>query len=200
MSMYTKTINDRQVFSDCKVLHLENDHSSMGLVAGQWISNPSEELILAEGWEIYVPPTPPEPEYEPQTEPGFDEIIQAVKNMLAQDTEALSDEAALSVAALFPTFVSKIGQAVSVGERLWYDGKLYKVIQAHTIQDDWKPDTLPAMYTEISIVEIPEWVQPIGDTGLYMIGDKVTHNGHTWECTSNYNSYEPGVWGWNQID
>ena len=30
---------------------------------------------------------------------------------------------------------SKTSQ-VSVGERLWYDGKLYKVVQAHTIQND----------------------------------------------------------------
>lgn len=195
--MYYKVINDRQVFSDCKTLQLVNDYPESEMVAGQWVSNPSEELILAEGWQVYVPP---EPQEYHQTEPDYEQLLSAIKNMLATDCETLSDENALSVAALYPTFVSKIGKQVNPGERLWYDGKLYKVVQLHTVQEDWTPDNLPALYTEISIAEIPDWVQPVGSTGLYMIGDKVKHNGHTWECTADNNAYEPGVWGWTQLD
>ena len=36
-------------------------------------------------------------------EPDTEEIMQAVKRMLASSTENLSDEDALNVAALFPT-------------------------------------------------------------------------------------------------
>lgn len=44
--MYYKIINDRMVFSTCKTLQLED---------GTWVSNPSEETIFANGWQVYVP-------------------------------------------------------------------------------------------------------------------------------------------------
>lgn len=172
--IYTKTIAGRQVFSDCKTIQLEFDHDN--LVAGQYVSNPLAELIYAEGWREYVPPV------LPQAEPEMDEMMQAVKKMLASSTEELSDEDALAVAALFPTWHRKIGLQVNIGERLWYDGKLYKVVQQHTAQADWKPDATPALYTEVSIEEWPEILNPIPSTNPYMTGDKVTFNGQHYIC------------------
>ena len=52
------------------------------------------------------------------TEPTQEDILDAVKAMLTKDTETLSDEEALGVAALYPTWTSKIGQDLTVGERL----------------------------------------------------------------------------------
>ena len=52
--MYYKIIKGKKVYSDCKTIQLEFDHPP--LVAGQFVSNPSEELILADGWQVYVPP------------------------------------------------------------------------------------------------------------------------------------------------
>lgn len=115
--------------------------------------------------------------------------------MLASDAENLTDEEALEVAALYPTWASKIGSQVSAGERLWYDGKLYKVVQAHTSQSDWTPDATPALYTEVSIEEIPAWRQPVGSADAYMTGDKVKHNGRTWESLIDGNVWEPGTTG-----
>ena len=183
---YYKIINDRQVFSTCATIKLN----------GAWISNPSAEMIAEAGWLPYEPPVVPP---SPQTEPDLEQVMEAVKKILSSETTALSDEDALNVAALYPTWSSKIGEEVQAGERLWYDGKLYKVVQTHTTQADWTPDVTPALYTEVSIEEIPEWVQPIGSTGLYMAGDKVKHNGSTWESTVDNNSWEPGVYGWNEI-
>ena len=40
------------------------------------------------------------------------------------------------------------------------------------------------------------WVQPAGAHDSYSIGDRVTHNGSTWESTHNDNVWEPGVFGW----
>ena len=186
--MYYKIINDRTVFSDCKTIQLDN---------GQWVSNPSAEQIEQAGWAWYVPPVVPP---TPQTEPDYDAILQAVKTMLASSVEEMTDEEALEVAALFPTWASKIGEAVAAGERLWYDGKLYKVIQAHTVQEEWTPDTAVSLYVEVSIEEIPEWVQPLGAQDAYRLNDKVKHNGHTWQSNIDYNTYEPGVYGWTQLD
>lgn len=183
--MYYKIIDDRTVFSDCRTI-LTDD--------GLWISNPTPEQIAAAGWMEYIPPAPP-----PRTEPYTDDIVAAVKRMLANSTEDLSDEDALDVAALFPTWASKMGEAVAAGERLWYDGALYKVLQAHTVQQEWTPDTAVSLYVEVSIEEIPEWRQPTGAQDAYMAGDKVKHNGATWESTVDNNTWEPGVYGWTEL-
>lgn len=185
--MYTKTINGRQVFDTCKTIQT-ND--------GVWISNPTEEQILAAGWVLYIPPEVP---VLPQTEPDYDQIINAVKKVLSKDTESLTDEEALEVAALYPTWVSKIGETVAVGERFWYDGNLYKVIQGHTVQENWTPDTSASLYAVVSIEEFPEWIQPIGAETAYNTGDKVAHNGLHYISTVNANVWEPGVYGWDEI-
>ena len=184
--MYVKEINGRQVFSDCRTIQTE---------AGIWISNPTAEQIANEGWTVYVPPVVPP---APMTEPDEYEIIMAVKKMLAQSTESLSDEEALEVAALYPTWISKDGQQVNVGERYWYDGKLYKVVQNHTVQSDWTPDISTSLFTEVTIDEWPEWVQPTGSSDAYMIGDQVTFEGVHYVSKINYNTYSPAVYpaGW----
>lgn len=184
--IYTKEINDRQVFSNCNVIQTSE---------GLWISNPSEEQILEAGWTIYIPP---EVEPEPMTEPDMDMVMEAVKKMLQEDITELSDEDAIAIAALYPTWSSKIGMGVAVGERLWYDEKLYKVIQAHTVQSDWTPDTAVSLYTEVSIEEWPQWVQPSGAQDAYNIGDKVTYNGEHYISAIDNNTWSPDAYpaGW----
>ena len=81
------------------------------------------------------------------TEPDTYEIIEAVKKMLSSSVAELSDEDALDVAVLYPTWNGKIGQSVNTGERYWYDGALYKVIQSHTVQEDWTPDVTASLFT-----------------------------------------------------
>lgn len=184
--MYYKVINDRMVFNDCKTIQLNN---------GQWVSNPSDQQIMDAGWSVYIPPVVPP---TPQIEPDYDDILQAVKTMLANSTENLSDEDALEVAALFPTWASKDGQEVIVGERLWYDGKLWKVIQTHTVQENWTPDTAVSLFTEVSISEWPEWKQPTGAQDSYMTGDKVTFDNKHYISLIDYNTWSPSVYptGW----
>lgn len=182
--MYHKFIGDREVFSDCKTIRMDD---------GTVICNPSAEQIAAAGWEVYVPPIVPS---QPELEPSYEDVIAAVKKILASDTTELSDEDALDIAALYPTWASKVGDNVAVGERLWYDGKLYKVIQAHTATELWTPALTPALYTEISIVEWPEWRQPLGSEDAYHLGDKVSHNDKHWVSVSDNNTWEPGVYGW----
>ncbi len=185
--MYYKMIGDREVFSTCKSIQTNE---------GVWISNPTEEQIADAGWLPYVPPVvPPTPELEPD----LTAEMEAVKRMFATQTEELSDEDALEVAALFSTWASKIGTEVKAGERLWYNTKLYKVVQPHIPQADWTPDANPALYTEVSVVEWPEWVQPIGASDAYMKGDHTAHNDKHWESEVDNNVWEPGVYGWREV-
>ena len=108
-----------------------------------------------------------------------------------------SDEDALESIELFPKW--EAGIAVAAGERYQYNGKLYKVIQAHTTQADWTPDATPALYTEVSVVEWPEWKQPIGASDAYMKGDHVSHNDKHWESEVDSNVWEPGTYGWIEV-
>lgn len=161
-------------------------------------TRPSEERILADGWiaEEYEPPTP-EPIHP--TEPDERRTFEAMRKLLASQTDDLSDEEALEVEECFPTWESLIGKTVESGKRVWDDGHLWRVLQTHTEQTDWRPGDTPSLYTRVSIEEWPEWVQPTGAHDAYMTGDKVTHNGKRWESEIDYNVYEPGVYGWKEV-
>ena len=67
--MYTKMINDRQVFSSCNVIQMPD---------GTWISNPSAKQISDAGWEEYVPPV-----YVPTEEDTIQMEIEQLKQELA---------------------------------------------------------------------------------------------------------------------
>ena len=92
--------------------------------------------------------------------------------------------------------------SATVGQIMRYNanGKLYRVVQAHTTQADWTPDTTPALFTCISdpADPWPEWAQPVGAHDAYAKGDRVTHSGARWVSDVAANVWEPGVYGWTQ--
>lgn len=188
--MYYKIIDDHEVFSTCR---------SIQMPGGEWISNPTEEQIAEAGWLPYVPPiVPPAPALEPDTEA----TLRAVRQMFASQAEELTDEEALEVAAIYPAWADQIGKQVAAGVRLWYNGHLYRTIQPHTPQADWTPDTTPALYTEVSVVEWPEWVQPTGAQDAYNTGDKVTFEGAHYVSLIDGNIWSPTAYpaGWELQD
>ena len=114
--------------------------------------------------------------------------------------ESATDEQALTAPALYPTWRSRVYYAAGI--RVLYNGILYKVLTAHTSQDDWTPDAAPSLFAKVLIPDetvIPEWEQP-DSTNPYSAGDKVTHNGKTWVSDIDNNVWEPGVYGWTEID
>lgn len=112
--------------------------------------------------------------------------------------DVLDDEAALDNTVLFPEWSS--GRSYAVGDRVQYDGLLYKCVQAHTSQADWTPDVTPALWVKISIEEWPEWMQPTGAQDAYNAGDKVSHNEKHWISDVDANTWEPGVYGWTEAE
>lgn len=112
--------------------------------------------------------------------------------------EVATDEQALSVPSLYPAWRS--GVEYPSGKRVLYNAVLYKVLQAHTSQDDWTPDTAVSLFAKVIIPDetvIPEWEQP-DSTNPYMAGDKVTHNGKTWTSDIDNNVWSPGEYGWTE--
>lgn len=112
--------------------------------------------------------------------------------------DELKDEAAEQFAGLFPDW--EPGLAVKVGEVYRWDGTLVEVVQAHTTQADWTPDVVPALFKIHRTAAVAPWVQPLGAQDAYRLGERVTHNGQTWENTgSDANVWEPGVFGWTVV-
>ena len=122
----------------------------------------------------------------------------AFRKKIEAAASLLNDETALESIDLFPSW--KVDITVSVGERYKYNGKLYKVVQAHVTQSDWTPDVAKSLFTEVSIEEWPEWVQPTGVQDAYMAGDKVTFEGEHYISTMDNNVWSPTAYpaAWNK--
>lgn len=125
----------------------------------------------------------------------------ALRAMIEKASASLPDEDALEAVELFPVW--QTDTAYAMGNRVRYDGVLYKCVQAHTSQPDWTPDVTPALWTEVAEPgTIPVWKQPTGAQDAYMTGDKVHYPGEddpVYESTMDYNVYEPGVFGWVEV-
>lgn len=99
-----------------------------------------------------------------------------------------SDLDALAVKDIYPAWDSLIGQTVNVDFKLTYDGKLYKVIQAHTVQADWIPGVgTESLYAVIDEGHTGAEDDPIpydGNMELFE-GLHYVQNGVTYRCTRN---------------
>lgn len=123
----------------------------------------------------------------------------ALRKMIEKASMSLSDEDALEAVEFFPAW--NVPADYVVGDRVRYNGLLYKCLQSHTSQTAWTPTDAPSLWAQVLIPDpevIPEWVQP-ESTNPYMKGDKVKHNGKTWICDIDNNVWEPGVYGWTEI-
>lgn len=122
-----------------------------------------------------------------------------LRELIEKSSASLSDKDALDGVELFPHWAEDI--AYVIGDRVCYDGVLYKVLQNHTSHSAYTPDITVSLYTVVLIPDpevIPDWVQP-ESTNPYMKGDKVRHNGKVWVSDIDYNVFEPGVAGWSEV-
>lgn len=120
----------------------------------------------------------------------------AYRSKIEAAASTMTDETALTAIDLFPAWA--VGKAYVVSDRVRYNGKLYKCVQAHTGQADWTPDAAPALWVAVSVDAWPEWVQPTGAHDAYHRGDKVSYRGKHYICTADANVYAPGVYGWEE--
>lgn len=114
----------------------------------------------------------------------------------------LTDEQAMQIADLYPDWAAMKAYAadeiVKFGVNADGETQLYKVIQAHTSQADWTPDTAASLYKKIGFTDdgVSIWTQPLGATDAYMKGDVVSFENQLWESTVDNNVWQPGVYGW----
>lgn len=131
---------------------------------------------------------------------ALEQLRRAIQMVVANVTE---DEA-LEIATVYPKY--EVGKAYAVGEYIAYgenevgDPQLYKVVQAHTSQADWKPSETPSLYEPIGLTKEghPIWSKPSGAHDAYNMGDIVDYNGKLYKSLINGNVYSPDEYpaGW----
>lgn len=108
--------------------------------------------------------------------------------MLTVNTMSLTDNDALSVKSVYPEWETLIGKEVKQGDKMQCDSRLWKVLQQHTVQEQWRPGTgTESLYTEIVETASGTADDPIPynnnmelEQGKYYIQDDITYL-----CTRN---------------
>lgn len=108
-----------------------------------------------------------------------------VMSMLIKEqinTLSVDDATAVRMTAFYPEWEKD--KQYTVGYKVQYLGKLYKVIQAHTSQETWTPDITASLYERIDEVHDGTKYDPIpyeGNMTLYN-GKYYSQDGVTYLC------------------
>lgn len=109
-----------------------------------------EQIATLEGMTDaeYEDYTEPEVETYVKDVPSADDIVSQLKELAQAQVEALTDDEAKKVPALFPLWETE--KAYAVGDRVWYQASLYKCVQAHTSQSTWNPKDATSLWANVS--------------------------------------------------
>lgn len=132
------------------------------------------------------------------------QMAEQFRKALQMFAASLGDEQAMEVATIYDPWAAgksyTVGEFVTYGENSVGDPQLYKVVQAHTSQADWTPNTAASLFTAIGLDEqgYPVWSQPTGAHDAYNTGDIVDYNGTLYQSLIDGNTYSPEAYpaGW----
>ncbi len=161
--------------------------------------NKQNEYRIVGGKLVHEIAPPTKEEIEANKQYTMRNQINAATLLFVRTTN-LSDEQALSVSMLHEDW--EIGVPYVKDDRRLYKDELYRCIQDHVSQETWNPMAAPSLWAKIlpgQSGDIGIWQQP-GATNPYQQGDRVTHNGKTWISNVDGNIWEPGVYGWSELD
>lgn len=113
-----------------------------------------------------------------------------------------TDEQALNCILLFVEWDGN-GVFYKKDTRLRYNNKLFKVLQDHTSQSNWTPDTAVSLYVEVAnpAIEYPDFKKPTGAHDAYSKGDKVTYKDEKYISKIDGNVYAPDEYpsAWEKV-
>ena len=107
--------------------------------------NPTEEMILADGWVEYVPPT-----VEPKKS-----RMQVMQEIVLEQYNARTDipnEEALDRAVVIFDWENYIGKTLNAGQCVVYNEEVYRVRQTHTVQEHYAPSLDTASLYEVIVL------------------------------------------------
>ena len=117
-----------------------------------------------------------------------------------------NEEAMIAIPSIFPVWsvgvAYKIKDVVSYGTNSVGDMQLYQVLQDHTSAAQWTPDSANSLYKKVGVTPsgYPLWVQPLGATDAYNIGDIVSYKDKLYKSIIDDNVWAPDVYpaGWEE--
>lgn len=127
------------------------------------------------------------------------EHARRLRALIEQTAVNLTDEEALTGIELFPKW--NASASYQTGDRVRYEDTLYKCLQTHTAQADWKPSEAVSLWVRVDdpSIEFPAWIQPVGAQDAYPKGAKVSHLEKHWISDVDSNVWEPSVYGWTEV-
>ena len=145
------------------------------------IINPTEELVLADGWQPYTPPEPGEPQPT---------ITDQLRDMVLEQYNGrtdITDEEALKRPLLVYSWDTYMGKSLAAGQVVSHDGKLWRVRQDVAAVLDNQPPSLAtaALYEVIEVEPAGTQDDPIPYTPPMEIfnGKYYTQGGVLYKCT-----------------
>lgn len=125
---------------------------------GMQIINPSEELILADGWVEYIPPTPtPQPNHKST----YEIVEELVVKQWNERTDITNKEALDYMVIVYP-WSKYIGEPLQAGKIVSWGDKLWRVRQEHTALSIYEPSLeLASLYEVIEKEHSGEFNDPI---------------------------------------
>lgn len=149
MKTYTKTIDGKQVIKERKNIVVRITKEVNGEQKTFQVINPTEEMILADGWVEYVAP-----EVTPaQRAKSKFEIVQELVIKQWNERRDITNTKALEYAAIIYPWEELIGELLPIGKIVSHDDKLWRVRQEHTAQTGWMPSLDSASIWEVIEVE-----------------------------------------------
>jgi hypothetical protein len=124
---------------------------------GMQIINPSEELILADGWVEYVPPTEPQPSHK-----STYEIVEELVVKQWNERTNIPNEEALDYTVIVYPWSNYIGKTLQAGKIVSWADRLWRVRQEHTALEIYEPSlALSSLYEVIEKEHSGEFDDPI---------------------------------------
>lgn len=127
----------------------------------------------------------------------------AIRQAMNGAGEILTDEQALDNQLIYPTWSDDT--EYTDGDRVRSADKLWKCLQTHTSQEDWKPENTPAMWVEIAkpgeYREIKDDMLSTEAFALNEIGWYQTKD-NLWMSLIDNNIYTPAAYpdGWEKVE
>ena len=145
------------------------------------IINPTEELVIADGWQPYTPPEPGEPQPT---------ITDQLRDMVLEQYNGrtdITDEEALKRPLLVYSWDTYMGKSLAASQVVSHDGKLWRVRQDVAAVLDNQPPSLAtaALYEVIEVEPAGTQDDPIQYTPPMEIfnGKYYTQGGVLYKCT-----------------
>lgn len=142
------------------------------MLNGKLVELTDEEIIAVQEAEVYE-----------RTRPLTESEVSRMLITKQINTLTVDDNTALRMTEFYPEWES--GQSYTVGYKVQHNGKLWRVLQAHTSQAGWEPENAASLWTEICESHAGTLEDPIPYSGNMALesGKYYMQDGKVYRCT-----------------